>query len=115
MQITPRELFNWFEVVQLEIHPEFKSMYLQEAAASTEPERVPPKTDKREIDTICQLFAAMAIDQLGYDPKSQRSPIPKEIAELAASMGLSITDDTVRKYLRRGASFIPEDWEPPTN
>lgn len=112
VQISPRDLFAWFEVVQLEIHPEFKSMYLDSLAKSQGTERGAPKADKREIDTICQLFAAMAIEYYGYDPHSARSPVPREIVELAASMGISIPDDTVRKHLRRGADFISKDWQP---
>jgi hypothetical protein len=54
----------------------------------------------------------MAIDQLGYNPRSARSTVPKEIAELASEMGMSVSDDTVRKFLKLGASFIPDDWEP---
>lgn len=112
VQISPKELFAWFDVVQLEVHPDFKSMYLETLASSTNPERVAPKADKREIDTICQLFAAMAIEYYGYDPDGARSPVPREIVELAASMGISVTDDTVRKHLRRGAGFISKDWQP---
>lgn len=70
------------------------------------------KPDRREIDSVAQLFTAMAIDYLGYRPSDARSSIPKEIAELAASMGMTISDDTVRKYLKLGAKFIDPAWEP---
>lgn len=54
----------------------------------------------------------MTIEYLGYRPGQARSPIPKEIAELAASMGLSLSTDTILKYLRIGAKFLPKDWVP---
>ena len=113
-RVYPNELFEWFNLVDLEIHPEFTSRYVTRARPDRDGARpvVQTKPHKREIDTISQLFAAMAIEYFGYDPKAPRSPVPKEIVELAAAMGIEITDDTVRKYLRVGASFIPDDWEP---
>ncbi|UWR05202.1 hypothetical protein K3740_21645 (plasmid) [Ruegeria conchae] len=116
-KFSPREFFDWVNLVGLEIHPEFTSRYLKNSPSDDSVEAInrraqqpDSKTDKREIDTITQLFAAMAIRELGYDPDAKRSPIPKEIAELAAELGLNISDETIRKYLRRGASFLPPDW-----
>lgn len=120
--VPPAFLWNWFEDVGMAVDVDFREALRRrvtpreendsskERSVTTDP--VAPKPDPREIDKIVQLFAAMAIDQLGYRPDAARSPVPKEIADLAASMGLSISDDTVRKYLRRGAAFIPKDWKP---
>ena len=69
------------------------------------------RPDKREVDKIAQILTAIAISELGYRPGAKRSPIPKEIADSAANMGLEISDDTIRKYLKIGASFLPDDWE----
>ena len=119
---SPAFLWHWFEDVGMTIHSGFREalrhrVIRRKAEASfaeqmKATESSVAKSDPREIDKIAQLFAAMAIDQLGYRPDAARSPVPKEIADLAASMGLSISDDTVRKYLRRGATFIPEGWKP---
>lgn len=115
-KFSPQEFFEWVNLVGLEIHPEFTSRYLKNSPSDDSSEannrsaqQPDNKTDKREIDTIMQLFAAMAIRELGYDPEAKRSPIPNEIAELAAELGLNISDETIRKYLRRGASFLPPD------
>lgn len=118
-RVGPAFLYDWFTEVSMAVHPRFlqvlQSRALGQSIAVGEPSHVdasPAKTDKREVDKIAQLFAAMAIDQLGYDPKAKRSPVPKEITDLAASMGLEVSDDTVRKYLKAGAKFIPDGWEP---
>ncbi|QQA41478.1 hypothetical protein [Pelagovum pacificum] len=75
--------------------------------------RHPAKTpQQREIDKIAQLFTAMAIELYGFDRFADRSPTPREITNLAASMGISVHEDTVRKYLGIGAKFIPKDWKP---
>lgn len=113
-KVYAKDFIAWVDQFVFEIHPEFirplKRFHSPpelsvEATAAKRP-------DKREIDTIAQLFTAMAIDHLGYVPGQARSPIPKEIAELAASMGLSVKDETVRKYLRIGQSFISSEWKP---
>ncbi|WP_189412261.1 hypothetical protein [Neogemmobacter tilapiae] len=112
--IEPDDFLPWADRVELEVHPEFTRLlrqYLpQSGVANTS---TPPKSEphKREIDMIAQLFTALAIDQLGYVPTHPRSPIPKEIADMAAKLGLAGTDDSVRKYLRIGASFLPEGWQ----
>lgn len=118
----PDFLWHWFREVGMAIHEGFRAALQRrvvpreskvvQSTETSSPVSRSDKPDPREIDKIAQLFAAMAIDQLGYQPDAARSPVPKEIADLAASMGLSISDDTVRKYLRRGAAFIPEDWKP---
>ena len=99
--------------MEVATHPKFLELlrgYWQ-SEEKQEAATVLAKPDKREIDSIAQLFTAIAIDCLGDNPRSVRSPIPKEIADLASQLGMSITDDTVRKYLKLGGSFIAEGWE----
>lgn len=112
-----KELLVWANQVQFELHPGLiQAIGSRQASPDTsqsETRVLAARPDRREIDKIAQLFTAIAIDYLGYRPDQARGPVPKEIAELAASMGLSVSDDTVRKYLRHGASFIPDDWTQP--
>ncbi len=116
-RVSPTFLFNWFTEVSLDVDRTFLGALRQRFQVNNELDEEQNETanrraDRREIDTIAQLFTAMAIDNLGYNPHDLRGPIPKEIADLAADMGLSVSDETVRKYLRLGAKFIPKDWEP---
>ena len=115
--ITPTSYLEWVERFEEDVHPGFleplRSFHLTKEA-SLEPS-VAVRNDKRETDTMAQLFTAMAIDYLGYNPHKPRSPIPKEVSDLAASMGMTVSDETVRKYLRIGANFISKDWMPPKN
>lgn len=129
--VGPADFLHWAEQKSLAAHPDFlRLLRLYHGPAQTvavpaakpvlepatetaaEPTGARPP-DRREIDSIAQLFTAMAIDHLGYRPGQARSPIPKEIAELAASLGLSLSTDTILKYLRLGAKFLPKDWVPP--
>jgi hypothetical protein len=61
----------------------------------------------RERESLLKLVIGMAIGGYGFDPKASRSPIPAQIASDLQTGGLSITDDTVRKYLREGAELLP--------
>lgn len=114
-RIGPLAFLNWVDQVHLDVHPEFLRLlrrYHVEETSAPPPSAAPPRQDPREVDKIAQLFTTMAIDYLGYDPQQDRSPIPKEITDLAASMGMQVSTETVRKYLRRGAALIPADWSP---
>ena len=113
--VDPTDFLTWVEKVGFECHSELLRLLRQIHCSDGAPvadRSAAPKPDKREINTIAQLFTLMAIDHLGYRPNQKRSPIPREIADLAAQHGLKISDDTVRKYLRIGEKFLPEDWEP---
>ncbi len=119
--IKPKSFLTWAEQVDFAVHPEFlfllQKYHAEQSADSAQNgahSNSKAAPDKREIDKIAQLFTALAIDFLGYVPKQARSPIPKEITEIAGGMGLEVSTDTVLKYLRHGASFIPEGWEPKT-
>ena len=68
--------------------------------------------DKREFDMIARLFTAMAIREYGYRPDQAKSPIPKEIVDTFAALGLEVSTDTVRKYLKIGTGLLPKGWVP---
>lgn len=102
----------WMQQVNLDVHSGFIDMLetrttnSSEAAQNSEPSKRP---HKRELDTVTQLFTVMAMEYYGYRPEDKRSPTPKEIVDAAAARGIEISDDTVRKYLRIGASFLPTE------
>jgi hypothetical protein len=112
---TPREFLSWAEKVEFETHPKFLTVLRRyhgidpKQKAST---GQAPKTDKREINTIAKILAAIAIEEYGWRPSGARSPIPKQISDVMATMGLEASSETVLKYLRIGAGFLPVDWEP---
>lgn len=105
---------GWAMKFEFEMDPTFFELLIRYHVNSNETSIWPQKnakSNKREIDKIAQLITAVAIVEYGYDPDAKRSPIPKEISDLAAEMGLEIHPDTIRKYLRIGADFLPKDWK----
>jgi hypothetical protein len=61
----------------------------------------------RERDTLLKLIIGMARDSYNYDPKLNRSSVPQEIADDLTKHGISIDVDTVRKWLKQAAEFLP--------
>ena len=60
----------------------------------------------RERDTLLKLVIGMAVKGYSYDPAALKSPIPKEIANDLAHLGISIDPDMVRKYLKDAVSTV---------
>lgn len=111
-QISARQFLEWAERMRFEIPTQLdrllKEYHVGQRKAKA-PSDATAAADKREINSIAQLITAIAIEQYGYRPGDRRSPIPKELADTAASLGLSITPETIRKYLRIGAQGLPSN------
>ena len=62
-------------------------------------------SDPREVRSLARLLTAIAIEEYGYQPSALRSPIPKEMESICDRQGLSVTRDTILKFLRLGANL----------
>jgi hypothetical protein len=62
---------------------------------------------EREKDSLLKLIIGMAIGGYSYNPQAGRSGSHKEISDDLIKIGLTLSDDTVRKYLREGAELLP--------
>lgn len=139
-RLTAKSVLDWANFVQHELHPGFRRTLEKmvqrdaaqdlaapsvEAPSDREPTPIldergaaaedPPKTkqiDPRERLGMAKLLVAIAIEQFGYDPGSKRSPIPTELEDVAARLGLELSHDTILKYLRLGAQHLPKNWKP---
>lgn len=67
----------------------------------------------KERETLLKLIIGMAVDGYGYIPTATRSPIPRELTDALAGQGISIDQDTVRKWLKNASDFMPTDFENP--
>jgi len=111
-------LFDWIKTVKLDVHSSFMAMLEKRIISEQSTTKIsaatenPDQMDGREKVSMSKLIAAMAIDCYGYDPRAKRSDIPNEIQGIADRLGLEISGDTIRKYLKKGSELIPEDWEP---
>jgi hypothetical protein len=60
----------------------------------------------RERDTLLKLAIGMAISGYRHSPDAARSEAPAEIASDLMKLGIDMTDDTVRKWLKEAASVV---------
>lgn len=83
------------------------------APKAIQPAEVDRPLSTTERNTLLKLVIGMAVKCYVYDPKASKSTTPKEIADDLAGLGITITDDTVRKYLKEAAqAFLPESAKP---
>jgi hypothetical protein len=61
-----------------------------------------------ERDSLLKLVVVMAVKGYGYDPFStKKSTTVSEIESDLAQLGIALTDDTIRKYLKEAVSKLP--------
>ncbi len=112
---------DWIKSVELKVHPAFLRM-LEKMVQRTVVADPKPKTeltsdslemfDPREKLSLAKLIVVIAIREYGYDPTSKKSPIPREIENIAAELGLTLSNETIRKYLQLGSRELPKGWKP---
>lgn len=61
----------------------------------------------RVKDTLLKMIIGMATDAYGFVPPPARSPFPKELSDILALLGLEVTDETIRKYLKEATQLLP--------
>ena len=66
-------------------------------------------TDPRERKAMLRLILGLAMGGYSYDPKAQRSVIPTEISGDLDRLGLTLSLDTIRKYLNEAQHLLPPE------
>lgn len=61
----------------------------------------------RARETLLKILIGMAVKGYAFDPLAKRSDQISEIASDLAEAGVTVTDDTVRKYLREATDLLP--------
>lgn len=85
------------------------SVLVVRSAALSELQESASAPDRRDAalththNTLLKLVIGMAIEGYGYSPDAPRSRVPADIASDLVKLGMSMTDDTVRKWLKEAA------------
>ncbi len=61
----------------------------------------------KERESLVKMAIGLAVGGYGYDPAQKRSPVINEIMDDMAEAGILLCVDTLRKFLRAGAEFLP--------
>jgi hypothetical protein len=69
----------------------------------------------KERESLLKIAIGLAVGGYRYDPAEKRSSVVKEMIDDMADAGISLSVDTLRKFLRAGAEFLPSERgeEPP--
>lgn len=118
-KFSEAQLLAWIEATGFPAHPGFIEMLRTKTFRENTRElrtdeialTAKKKEDPRTVRAIARIITAIAIEEYGYNPKSARSPIPGEIVAIMDRLGLQATSETVLKYLKIGASELPDDWD----
>lgn len=132
---SPKRLIDWLELKHIEIPPLLKELAVQRSGTpftlSAENRRLKEKlavleampvsiesddnvgkSEKliglRERESLLKLVLGMAIKGYRYDPKATRSTEVSEITNDLQNLGLSLTEDTVRKYLNEAKALFAD-------
>jgi hypothetical protein len=98
---VPRsEIVRWLDVTGL------KSKYQFDLGKDCETLDAEKPLRTTERSTLLRMVIGMAIKGYTHDPAASKSTAPKEIADDMAALGMTITDDTVRKYLKQAADTV---------
>lgn len=76
------------------------------AGATDNVARVGGAVSTTERNTMLKLVIGMAMRGYGYDPGAARSDAPKSIADDLEALEISVTDDTIRKYLKEAVNTV---------
>jgi hypothetical protein len=83
---------------------------LKSEAASQVP--VGPANEDEQSSTVTRnnmlrMIAAMSIRGYGYDPRNPRNQATADIVSDLQVLGMAMTDETVLKYIKAAAKFVP--------
>lgn len=115
-RIESTKIHDWLNLVDLEVPQGFRAALecawqrLQQASVEqieqqSRESKIERKPEPREMRSMAKVLTAIAVEEFGYDIRSKRSPIPKEIEGICDRHGLSVSKETILKYLRLGSDL----------
>lgn len=106
-----RQFAEWALSLGWRVPPEFSALAPKpsETGATGVSGAEKPLEGKGRASAL-KLILGMAIGAYGYDPKAGRGPVPKQIADDLLLSGITLTDETIREWLRVAAEEV--DWHP---
>lgn len=85
------------------LQPEVVPAVVIPAVPEPPPEK---KFGARERDNLLRVVVGMGIKGYGYDVNASKNLATKEIADDLSELGVQLSEDSIRKYLKEGAKLI---------
>ncbi|MCD8498105.1 MAG: hypothetical protein LRZ85_08545 [Alphaproteobacteria bacterium] len=80
-----------------------------DALAAALEESQADKLESRERTTIHKILLGAIIKGYGYDPNAKKSPAIPDLVHDIELLGLSVDQDTVRRWIKNALPFLPRD------
>lgn len=80
---------------------------LEQSFASTPVAGTEKALSTRERDTLYKIIIGLAMDGHGYRPGDKRSTVAREVSAKLSELGIAVSDDTVRKYIKEAEQLLP--------
>jgi hypothetical protein len=127
---SPREWIDWAKAIDLPVPAKLRdgverwgaskvvlapSIYARGITYVAEPaDTGAAKTEKLELDpreraSLLKLVIGMAMAGYRYDPKAKRNDAVTEIYSDLLGLGIELSDDTIRRFLREAAQYAPPE------
>jgi hypothetical protein len=81
-----------------------------ELAATSESASSEKSQSPRERENMLKVIYAMAVGGYGLEPSKERSTLVPDIMNDLELAGLSLSDDTIRRYIKAACELLPE-WQ----
>ena len=109
--IAPRDFVRWALNTGLEIPRELTDCLPQNERTEDRQSSSKDTLTTRERESLLKMILAMAIGGYGHAPLRSRSPTAGDIENDLHKIGLSLDQDTIRKYLKEAANchYISSD------
>ena len=99
-RFSRQELARWFVATGI------KSRYAFEAGKSKAIVNIDESLSAVERASLLKMVIGMAIRGYGYVAEDNKSPIPKQLEGELAALEMTLTDDTIRKYLKEAVETV---------
>ena len=115
--MRPVDFLEWADRLKVEV-PHAMRRAITELYGSTEgapAERLEPVSEDlktSERGSLLKIILGMAIEQYGFDPEAKKSETVAQIMADLVENRISVSDDTIRKYLKEAADKY---WERKTD
>lgn len=69
----------------------------------------PKSADTNQLNSLLKMVIGMALGGYGHDPSKKKNTTAAEIHSDLALQGISLDEDTIRKWLKEAEKFLPDN------
>lgn len=99
-KVKPREFMNWASGFDMGFSNQI----------TAEPIKDMSSMKSKEKETLLKILLGLALTNYEFNPQASRNSTAREIKDDLLLHGISVDEDTVRKWLNESKEHLPDDW-----